>query len=338
MKASKGPVFSSRVVALVLSALKDRGIDTLPLERQYEIETTAGEYPECKLRLGYLTPLLDDAARLANDDFFGVTVAQTLPRGQYGLIEFALRAAQNMDQVFASLARYASLVNDSLRFSYQKLADGSARFEHEIPGLTSRMPRQLSEYTLALLLHNARGATQEVLVPISVELGHPAPPNIKPLVEFFGTPNIRFGAPFNSMHFSAHTVGLKVHGGDPALREFLERRAIEALAARPSLAAPLTERVRQKVRELLSNGDATIERVAYAMKLSARTLQRHLSEEGTSFQDVLDEVRHALAAAYLRDQKLGVAEVAYLLGYSELRSFDRAFRRWTGQAPGAWRS
>jgi len=70
-----------------------------------------------------------------------------------------------------------------------------------------------------------------------------------------------------------------------------------------------------------------------AVALSARTLQRRLAEQGTTFQEVVDEVRRELARKYLQDRALGVTEVAYLLGFSELSAFDRAHRRWTGKAP-----
>jgi AraC-like DNA-binding protein len=67
--------------------------------------------------------------------------------------------------------------------------------------------------------------------------------------------------------------------------------------------------------------------------MSPRTLQRHLSEEGTGFSELLDALRHELALEYVRDMQRPLGEVAYLLGYSELSAFLRAFKRWTGKTP-----
>ncbi len=89
--------------------------------------------------------------------------------------------------------------------------------------------------------------------------------------------------------------------------------------------------------EALRKGETGLEHVAARLHVSSRTLQRRLSEHGTSYQELLDDVRVRLARAYLKDARLGVAEVAYLLGYSELRAFDRAFRRWTGLSPREFR-
>ena len=89
--------------------------------------------------------------------------------------------------------------------------------------------------------------------------------------------------------------------------------------------------------DALKQGEPNIERLATRMHMSGRTLQRRLADLKTSFQDVLDGVRFDLARSYLRDERLDISQVAYLLGYSELRAFDRAFRRWAGMAPRDWR-
>jgi AraC-like DNA-binding protein len=128
-----------------------------------------------------------------------------------------------------------------------------------------------------------------------------------------------------------------VRGGDPALYGFLEEHALEALASRPKT-DDLIDKLRYLVRDALKQGEPNIERLATRMHMSGRTLQRRLADLKTSFQDVLDGVRFDLARAYLRDERLDISQVAYLLGYSELRAFDRAFRRWAGLAPRDWRT
>ena len=75
----------------------------------------------------------------------------------------------------------------------------------------------------------------------------------------------------------------------------------------------------------------------HAMHVSVRTLQRRLVEAGTTFREVSDLVRDQLAEEYLSDPRVSIPEVAFLLGFSDQSSFNRAFRRWTGQSPGEWR-
>jgi AraC-like DNA-binding protein len=95
--------------------------------------------------------------------------------------------------------------------------------------------------------------------------------------------------------------------------------------------------VREAIRAALRDGAPQVGGVAKGLHVSLRTLQRRLTEHGTSFQDEVDAVRRELAFQYLKDPHLGVSEVAFLLGYAELSTFDRAFKRWTGMTPRVWR-
>lgn len=91
------------------------------------------------------------------------------------------------------------------------------------------------------------------------------------------------------------------------------------------------------LRDLLPQGRVKVEQVAQCMAMSRRTLQRRLSDSGTTFQQVLDQSRQALAVAYLRDSRLQITQLSELLGYAELGAFTRAFTRWFGVPPSAWR-
>ena len=100
----------------------------------------------------------------------------------------------------------------------------------------------------------------------------------------------------------------------------------------------LIRRLRRLVRERLPRGTPTSVEVARAMGMSAKTMQRRLLEHHTTYGGELERVRRELAASYLEDSSLSLADVAYLLGYSEPTSFHRAFRRWYGETPARWRA
>ena len=100
--------------------------------------------------------------------------------------------------------------------------------------------------------------------------------------------------------------------------------------------------VRSKVEDILSNqlphGKATASEVARRLGMSSRTLSRKLGEEDTSFVEILDQLRAALAKRYLHDKTLPISEIAWLLGYREISSLTHAFKRWTGTSPGRARN
>ncbi len=153
--------------------------------------------------------------------------------------------------------------------------------------------------------------------------------------EFFGVP-ITLG-PTHRMEFSSidiHRPLLTANDDmwqvfEPALRKRL--KDVEA-------SATTEEKVRAALVELLPAGEDSIESVARELALSSRTLQRQLHAEGASFQSVLNATRERLAVHYLRQGGLSNAEIAFLLGYTDVRSFNRAFRTWTGKSPSQARS
>jgi AraC-like DNA-binding protein len=113
----------------------------------------------------------------------------------------------------------------------------------------------------------------------------------------------------------------------------------EGLLAQRALAADgIVARVTTALTQRLPDGQARLAPVAAELGLSARTLQRKLAEAGSSFQQVLDGVRFALAQDYLRRRELGLADVAFLLGFQDQSAFTHAFREWSGINPGAWRA
>jgi AraC-like DNA-binding protein len=126
------------------------------------------------------------------------------------------------------------------------------------------------------------------------------------------------------------------------LFEVLDRHAAMLLAELPlpgssSLGSSLIADVRAAVGAELRGGDPTLERVAARMGMSGRTLQRRIDEQSLRFGELVDEVRSALAKAYLQDRQMALCEVAFLLGFADQSAFGRAFKRWTGVTPGRWR-
>lgn len=95
----------------------------------------------------------------------------------------------------------------------------------------------------------------------------------------------------------------------------------------------MTERVRSTLLETLPAGEVSMQVISRKLAVSARTLQRRLQDEGTSFQQTLDSLRESLAYHYLRNTTLSSAEISFLLGFDDSNSFARAFQSWTGKTP-----
>ena len=195
-----------------------------------------------------------------------------------------------------------------------------------------------SEFGLATILRLARDTTGVGITPREVCFSHRAPPNAAEQTRYFGR-RPRFEAGANSLILSAEDAARPLTGADPALAEIVRKRLDELLAARAvAPAGAVTTRVRAFMVEEFGQHAMSPEVVARALAISRRTLTRRLTVEGTSFRQLLDEVRADFARALLQDRSLSIADIAFFLQYSEPAAFHRSFRRWTGQTPRAYRA
>ena len=154
-------------------------------------------------------------------------------------------------------------------------------------------------------------------------------------VRIFGCP-VQFGAESTGIVISRAVWDTPVERGDSGLAAVLDRHAQMLIAQLPQVSDAIAE-VRATIQDQLKGGDPTLNTVARKLGTSRRSLQRRLADENLTYAQVLDDVRSTMARAYLAQRELSIAEVAYLLGFSEQSSFTRAFRRWTATSPAEFR-
>jgi AraC-like DNA-binding protein len=123
-----------------------------------------------------------------------------------------------------------------------------------------------------------------------------------------------------------------VPAADPQLYQIMKQYLDQILSAMPREDGLLGS-IRKAIAESMCDGDPTLARVAKRMATGPRTLQRRLKDYGSDFKKLVEDTRRRLSLTYLRDHNNSLTEVAFLLGYSELSAFNRAFKRWTGSTP-----
>lgn len=171
--------------------------------------------------------------------------------------------------------------------------------------------------------------TQSRFEPLKVVTVVP-PADLAPFEAFFGVP-VEIGDR-HRMVVDARTANLPFVDVTQEIWEHFEPE-LERQLAQSQPATPLVEAIRESLATLMPAGEATIERVAYKLDMSPRTLQRRLREDGTNFREVLNQTRETMAIHYLTNSKRSVAEIASQLGYDNASSFTRALSTWTGQTP-----
>lgn len=312
--------------------------------RGVALESLFGPLPEPVGHIAGLELPTSEVRRLANGvaralqrPELGLDLAGAAQTGQLGVLEFSARASPTVEDALGRLERYSALVNPHGRFSLERTRAG-LRAVHRIPGDPLALGRHGNGFTLATLLRFVRSLGGEELAPTQVWFAHPEEPGERASSrELFATEAIHWGGGENALRFDSATLARRIPSADPPLALLLEDYARRLLPAAPA-ATTTVERVADRCRRMMLDGAVpTLATIARALHASPRTLQRALAKEERSFEDVLDAEREAFARTHLADGALSIAEVTYLLGYSEPRAFARAFRRWTGVSPSAFR-
>lgn len=287
--------------------------------------------PEHRLPFSLYVQLLEQAARASGDELLGLHMGAAQSIQIVGVLGYVLQAAPDVRTQVAEVQRYFSLHQEGAAFSLSEQGE-HADFAYTVLDPAVSLHRQDAEATLALAVAQWRLLLDEpAWAPLSVHFEHPQPQGVAELQRFFGC-RLHFSDEFDGLRFPRRFLDRPVQTADAGLHAILTRYADDCLG-RHRDNSTLAARTRRLIAASLASGNASIERVAERLGLTPRTLQRRLVAEGLQFSQLLDEVRRELAAHYLRDPELGLTETAFLVGYSDLSAFHRAFRRWFRQTP-----
>jgi AraC-like DNA-binding protein len=333
-RPSKEPPSPSPLVPALLRYVRARGGDATRIAARFGLAAEVEGNDEASVTALTWSELLEAAAEALGEPFLALGLPRELPLRRYGLAELVARASATLRDALVAMARYAPLIHPGLACDLDEQA-GEAIVRQRTPGRPRGLGRHAHEYALAYVVTQARLACGEELAPSRVWFIHARPPDLAPLHRFFATRDLAFGHGDSGLALPRASLDLPVRGGDARLLATATDLADAALRAQPR-GRELLPLVAARIEALLP-GEVSMDLVARALHMSARTLQRRLEEEGTRFSEVVDDVREKSARRLAADPALSLAEVAYRLGFADLATFSRAFKRWTGVPPGTWR-
>jgi AraC-like DNA-binding protein len=255
-----------------------------------------------------------------------------------GLLFYVAASSETLGDALERVQRYSSIVNAGV--ALECAAAGDLRISARYAGVARHSDLQQMEFVVTIAIRICRALTNRRLTPIAVRLTHRRSIDVSEFERFIGC-RIDFGEDADEIVFDGHVRQLHVVGADPYLNEMLVRYCEEALSQRRGNVNSLRTAIENAITPLLPHGRARIDTVARHLGVSSRTLARMLAAEDLSFAEILDQLRTDLAARYLQEGNLAIAEVAWLLGYRGVSAFTNACKRWTGTTPGqiraAWR-
>ena len=296
-----------------------------------------GQRDQCIAASAYLA-LLSEGVRLSGDPFLGLHLGESVRPGYYGVLGYLIMSCATLADALHRQARYASLVGNLGQVVLDDepaRLDGEALVAHRWQPLLAQQQRQLSEETLAGWVSFGRWISGLDIAPTEVRFQHSAPADTSEHARIFRCP-VLFDQPDNALVFPRRLLAAPLSQADAQVRGMLDAYA-DRLLAELNQGHGVLDRARLELARQLPEQGADLEAIAAALALTPRTLQRRLRESGLSFSQLVDETRQQLVLHYLRDPALELAEIAFLVGFSEAGSLARAFRRWTGTSPGEYR-
>jgi AraC-like DNA-binding protein len=293
--------------------------------------------PETRLSHRRVMELIDRWERATNDPSIGIRAGLGVEPGELETMELAARCCATFREGILCSARYIHLINEAADVSLVESGDVALWRFRVTDGV--RQARAANDFVLACAAKFSRRYAGIATPPHEVHFMHDPPADLSPYARFRST--LRFGMPHNGFVFDRRHLDRPMARANEDLREAFEtyaRELSERLGPGSSSRGRVRARARDVVVDQLRRGEMCMEAVAASLAMSVPTLRRRLEDEGTTFSDLVDEIRRELAEQLLRDPRRTISEIAFMLGFSHAPAFHKAFRRWTGSTPSEHRA
>lgn len=320
------------------SAVDQRGVDADALLREVGLDLSTLSDPMARYPAHLGLAFWQKALQATGEELLGMDVALQFMPLNFSALGYALMASENLAQMYLRLARYAHVVTDA----------ADVRF-HEEPGFgrltitgdpsllaTADAPTVWSifDYAMLTLVRGSRILYGRDFMPLELRLRRQRPRDHAKFEKVFRCTPL-YGCEDNAVVVDHATLHKPLSFANLAVVKASEEAMDRYRSHWPDRGLP--DQLAAVLKEMLPSGEPRQEDVAQRLSMTLRTLQRRLADLDTCYRDVLNQTRHQLALEHLRSAQYSVGEISFLLGFSEVSAFTRAFRRWTGSSPSTWR-
>jgi AraC-like DNA-binding protein len=325
----------------MLQYLEQRGISSGEAVRECGITAKFPAGSDERIPGGQVERLWRFAIDRTRDRIVGLHMTETYNPGTLDILGYVVLSCRTIGDVLDRLARYAPLLNDGLRIEVVRetpIAYCRCTYVESLDNYLLRSPDQAIDSVWAGLARELGRLTATPLTATEVWFRHKSPglPYVKDYTRIMKAP-VKFGASEDRFIMPVSHLDERVLSANPVLLRAFEQHG-DAMLANMEKQGSRSHQVAQVLAGRLRGAVPPLKEIAKELAMSDRNLQRALRNDGTSFQKLLDEVRRDLAVRHLANPATSAGQVGFLLGFSEPSAFHRAFRRWTGKAPSAYRA
>jgi len=334
-QASAGmPTIASAWVKGIVRLFESVGLNVSELFRDAGVDLDAVAQHDARFDPDRISTLWELAVARSGNPYLGLAMPDVAHPGSMDVIVHLMMTCPDLLTAIERFLRYLRIVSDAAEIELVR-EEGGHGLTVRLIGGTRPVPRARVDFVVVTLLNIFRWLTGLNLRPVAVDFPYPEPPDLQPYRLACRSP-LRFDAPIHCIHFAQADLLAPLPTANPALALASDRVAREYLSRLET--GVIAPRVKEVVVRRLADGDPLRADIARELRLSERTLQRRLQDEGTSFHELVDATRREMAEQYLQSGRVALTETAYLLGFADQSTFFRACRRWFGTSPGEYRS
>lgn len=274
------------------------------------------------------------AYKVTDDPAFGLHLGERLAVSSFDVLGHLTEESSSLRDALLTAVRYSRFVSEGPRIELEEHAE-TAVFRIFLPEEDTPESRFVSEFSNVAVLRLMRSFVGAEAMPLRVFFTHRMPEHHAEYTRYFGGAE-RFLQPWTGLEIARAWLDEPSYARAGELRSYLLQRA-ELLLAKADQEVSVTQRVTRWIDAQADLARPTLEQVARDLGTSTRSLRRRLQEEHTQFSALIDTARALHARRMLRDPRTGIQDTAYALGFRTPSAFSRAFKRWTGMGPKAFR-
>jgi AraC-like DNA-binding protein len=329
-------VYPVAKIATVVESLASEGVSPVDALAGVRLSVTQLRSPATRVSANQVLQSYRNAIRLSRNPQFAYHTGLRFHVSTYGMYGFAILSSPNFRGTMAFAMKYHQLAAPLVEIDFKE-QDNTAMWTivpKPYPQTDDLLYKFVVDLQMAVHLSLHRDVMGPSFRPSELHFSFGRPRGGKKDSAIFDCP-VLYGQPENSFAFDAHWLDGRPNLGNAVTYAEL-CQLCDRLANELQLSAGIAGRIREIILVDLAQ-HTSFDSVAKRLKMSTRSLRRKLQEEGTSFRDLVGEVRAQMAIKYVRDTDLSIEEIAYALGFSDASAFRHAFRRWTNAAPQKFR-
>lgn len=322
----------AQTVEGILAGMARVGVDVAAIRAALSLPDEV-EAPDALRPIGIVSAAWLRAIRDLPRATLGAEIGLAVPYGAMGILDYLIASNDTLGAALSTLVAHFDMLGAAGVEVALAESDGNTRFEVSV---SPQHPTRalVEEFSLALTLKNLRHIAADPLPVVAVRVTRPDP-GTRALQTVLNE-RVEHGAETAALVLPSTVRTRALRTADPELQRVM-RHAASAFGIRDDGTDAFLAQLRVRLRLLLPQGTHDARSMARALGLSERSLHRRLSERGTTWRAVVDTCRAELSKRLLADSGRPLVEVALAAGFSDQTTWTRAFRRWTGQSPLAWR-